>query len=396
MSTSPSFFEFFCPVKIVAGLSALEHIPFELASRGVSKPVLVTDRGVRAAGLLEPVQGALKSGGVDGSLVFDDVPQDSSTGVVASIARLYRRELCDCIIAIGGGSVIDTAKAVNILVSEGGDDLHKYSGTNVLKRRLNPLFVLPTTSGTGSEVTSVSVVKDSQSGMKLPFISQYLLPDVAVLDPRMTIGLPPFFTAATAMDAMTHAVEAFTCTGKNPLSDAYASAAIRKVSENVVAVLAEPTNKHRRLELALASSMAGIAFSNSMVGLVHALGHTLGAVAHVPHGVCMNVFLPHALEYNLSARADVIGDLLLPLAGDEVYARTAPNDRPRAAIARIKALRDALWDKAKLPRSISETGKVQRSQLPEIARLSLDDGALLMNPVEVTYEDALRVLEGAY
>jgi len=142
--------------------------------------------------------------------------------------------------------------------------------------------------------------------------------------------------------------------------------------------------------------MAGIAFSNSMVGLVHALGHTLGAVSHVPHGVCMNVFLPHALEYNLAARGDVIGELLLPLAGDEVYARTAPKDRAKAAIARIKALRDALWDKAKLPRTISETGKVQRSQLPEIARLSLDDGALIMNPVEVTYEDALRVLEGAF
>jgi len=221
------FFEFFCPVKIVAGLAALEHIPFELSARGVSRPLIVTDRGVRAAGLLEPVQGALKSGGVSAELVFDDVPQDSATGVVASIARLYRREQCDSLIAIGGGSVIDTAKAVNILVSEGGDELAQYSGTNTLKRRLKPLFVLPTTSGTGSEVTTVSVVKDSNSGMKLPFISQYLAPDVAVLDPRMTLGLPPFFTAATAMDAMTHAIEAFTCLGKNPLSDAYASAAIQ-------------------------------------------------------------------------------------------------------------------------------------------------------------------------
>jgi alcohol dehydrogenase len=393
---SNEFFEFFCPVKIIAGLSALEHVPFELTTRGAKSPLLVTDRGVRAAGLLEPVQGALKSGGVAASLVFDDVPQDSSTGVVSSIARLYRREQCDSLIAIGGGSVIDTAKAANILVSEGGDELAPYSGTNVLKRRLKPLFVLPTTSGTGSEVTSVSVVKDSQSGLKLPFISQYLLPDVAILDPRMTLGLPPYFTAATAMDAMTHAVEAFTCIGKNPLSDAYARAAIQRISENVVAVLEEPGNKPRRLELALAASMAGIAFSNSMVGLVHALGHTVGALAHVPHGVCMNVFLPYVLEFNLPARASAIGELLLPLAGDEVYARTKLAERPRAAIAHLRSLRDALWEKAKLPRTLSETGQVQRSQLSEIARLSLDDGALLMNPVSVGYEQALEVLERAY
>lgn len=390
------FFEFFCPVKIVAGLAALEHIPFELSARGVSRPLIVTDRGVRAAGLLEPVQGALKSGGVSAELVFDDVPQDSATGVVASIARLYRREQCDSLIAIGGGSVIDTAKAVNILVSEGGEDLAQYSGTNTLKRRLKPLFVLPTTSGTGSEVTTVSVVKDSNSGMKLPFISQYLAPDVAVLDPRMTLGLPPFFTAATAMDAMTHAVEAFTCLGKNPLSDAYASAAIQKVSSNVVQVLDNPGDKERRLQLALAASMAGIAFSNSMVGLVHALGHTVGAVAHVPHGVCMSVLLPYVLEYNLEQRGAVIGELLLPLAGDEVYARTPVSDRPRAAITRLRSLRDALWEKAKLPRTLAETGRVAKNQLEEIARLSLDDGALLMNPVEVHYQDALKVLTRAY
>lgn len=390
------FFEFSCPVKIVAGLAALEHIPFELAARGVDRPLIITDRGVRAAGLLEPVQGALKSGGVASELVFDDVPQDSATGVVASIARLYRRESCDSLIAIGGGSVIDTAKAVNILVSEGGEELQRYSGTNVLKRRLKPLFVLPTTSGTGSEVTTVSVVKDSESGMKLPFISQYLAPDVAVLDPRMTLGLPPFFTAATAMDAMTHAVEAFTCLGKNPLSDAYARAAIQKVADNVVQVLDEPSNKERRLELALAASMAGIAFSNSMVGLVHALGHTVGAVAHVPHGVCMSVLLPYVLEYNIEARGRAIGELLLPLSGDEVYARTHAAERPRAAIARLRSLRDALWEKAKLPRTLAETERVTRAQLPEIARLSLDDGALLMNPVEVLYADALKVLERAY
>ncbi len=393
---SDAYFEFFCPVKIVAGFSALEHIAYELGVRSASRPLIVSDRGVRAAGLVDVVQAALQSAGVRADLVFDDVPQDSATDTVTAIAKFYRSEGCDSILAIGGGSVIDTAKAANILVSEGGNDLSAYAGTNVVKRRLRPLFVLPTTSGTGSEVTSVSVVKDSRSGMKLPFISQYLLPDVAVLDPRMTLGLPPFFTAATAMDAMTHAVEAFTCLGKNPMSDAYATAAIQKVSANVLAVLDNPGDKARRLELAIAATMAGIAFSNSMVGMVHALGHSVGVVSHVPHGVCMSILLPHALEFNLDARRKAIGELLLPLAGLDVYAKTPETDRAQAAITTIRNLREALWNKAKLPRTLGETGKVTREQLPRIAQLSLDDGAMIMNPIELSYTDALRVLERAY
>jgi alcohol dehydrogenase len=364
--------------------------------RGAGRPLLVTDRGVRAAGLLEVVQAALASAGVRADLVFDDVPQDSSTEAVANIARLYRAERCDALIALGGGSVIDTTKAANVLVSEGGEDIAVYSGTNVLKRRLKPLFVLPTTSGTGSEVTSVSIVKDGGSGVKLPFVSQYLLPDVAVLDPRLTLGLPPYFTAATAMDAMTHAVEAFLCLGKNPISDAYALGAIHKIAHNVLEVLDEPGDAERRLELSIAATMAGIAFSNSMVGLVHALGHSVGAIAHVPHGVCMSVLLPAALEYNLASRKDVIAELLLPLSDADTYASVPEAARARAAIAKLRVLRDHLWSRAKLPRSLSETGLVTREQLPAIARMALDDGSLIMNPVDVGYDDALRVLEQAF
>ena len=391
-----SYFEFFCPVKVVAGALALEHVPYELSVRGATRPLLVTDRGVRAAGLLAVVQAALGSAGLDAGPVYDDVPQDSSTLAVGAIARLYRAHGCDALIAVGGGSVIDTAKAVNVLVSEGGDELSVYAGTNVLKRRLKPLFVLPTTSGTGSEVTSVSIVKDAASGVKLPFVSPYLLPDVAVLDPRLTVALPAYFTAATAMDALTHAIEAFLCLGKNPLSDAYARGAIEKISHNLLEVLDAPSGPERRLELSLAATMAGIAFSNSMVGLVHALGHAVGALTHVPHGVCMSVLLPAVLEYNLPQRRQAIADLLLPLTDADTYTAVPEASRARAAIAKLRVLRDQLWARAKLPRSLSETGRVDRTQLPTIARMALDDGALIMNPVDVRYEDALRVLEQAF
>src|SRR5690606_19145109 len=246
------------------------------------------------------------------------------------------------------------------------------------------------------EVTNVLVLADADAGVKLPFVSQFLLPDVALLDPRMTLQLPAYLTAATAMDAMTHAVEAFICLSKNPLSDAYATAAIRRIADNLLLVLRAPRDAARRLELSLAATMAGIAFSNSMVGLVHALGHSVGAVARLPHGVCMNVLLPIALDFNLTARREAIGELLLPLGGPDLYARTPAERRAETAIARIRALRDELHALTGLPRTLGETGRVRRDQLPEIARMSLDDGALLMNPVEVDADQALALLERAF
>lgn len=391
-----SFYEFFCPVKVMAGSSALEHIPYELKSLAASRPMIITDKGVRKVGLTDHVLSAFVDTDMDIELIFDDVPPDSSLEVAETAAKLYREHNCDSIIAVGGGSVIDTSKAVNILVSEGGDRLADYAGIGVLNRPLKPFFVVPTTAGTGSEVTLIAVIKDTSRDIKLYFSSYYLLPNAAVIDPRMTLTLPPHITAMTAMDAMTHATEAFMCMAKNPISDAYATGAIKKISENLIKVLDNPSDVEGRLELAQASTMAGIAFSNSMVGLVHAMGHSLGSLCHLPHGLCMNLFLPFALEYNLKEHGAVFGELLLPLAGPEVYARTPASDRGRKVIQHIRELRDILHARCNLPRTLSETGKVSRDQLDKLAEMTLDDGAVLLNPVEVDLDEARAVLEKAW
>ncbi|PPK52111.1 iron-containing alcohol dehydrogenase [Marinobacter persicus] len=385
---SSRFFEFFCPVKVIAGKAALEHLPWEMQGLSVKRPMIVTDKGIHQAGLLEPVLAACREGGVQIAAIFDDVPPDSSTSVVREIATLYRDKHCDAIIALGGGSAIDTGKAANILVSMGGDDLEQYSGAGILKHPLRPFFVIPTTAGTGSEVTSVAVISDEQRGVKLPFTSSFLLPDAAIIDPRMTLTLPPHITAATAMDALTHATEAFIGLAKNPLSDAYATAAIQKIGQWLLPVMNDPKNEEGRLELALASTMAGIAFSNSMVGLVHALGHATGAKCHLPHGVCMSLYLPYALEYNLEYIREPLGELLLHLEGPERYAQTPTEQRAESCIAAIRALRDQLHQRCGLPRTLEETGQVEFSQLEAIAQLALDDGAILFSPQEVSFEDA--------
>ncbi|WP_312331466.1 iron-containing alcohol dehydrogenase [Acinetobacter variabilis] len=390
------YYEFFCPVKVIAGHAALEHIPFELATLGAKRPLIITDKGVRANNLLAPIEAAFESTDAKIAAIFDDVPPDSSLGTVRSAAQLYGDHDCDAIIAVGGGSVIDTSKATNILVSEGGDDLLKYSGAHNLPKPLKPFFVIPTTSGTGSEVTMVAVVSDTEKNVKMPFASYYLMPHAAILDPRMTQTLPPHLTAMTAMDAMTHAVEAYTCMAANPISDAYATAAVKKVSANLFNVLDNPTDAQGRLELAQASTMAGIAFSNSMVGLVHSLGHALGAVAHLPHGLCMNLFLPYVLEYNKEVNGDKIAELLLPLAGADIYAQTPAHLRADKTIATILTMRDRIYSLTKLPRTLSETGKISESQLDEVAEKALNDGSIIYNPKEASFEDLKSILKKAW
>lgn len=391
-----SYYEFFCPVKVIAGHAALEHIPFELSTLGAKRPMIITDKGVRSNNLLAPIETAFESTDTNIGYIFDDVPPDSSLETVQKAAQFYRENNCDAIIAVGGGSVIDTSKATNILVSEGGNDLLKYSGAHNLPKPLKPFFVIPTTSGTGSEVTMVAVVSDPVKNVKLAFASYYLMPHAAILDPCMTQTLPPHLTAMTAMDALTHAIEAYSCMAANPISDAYATAAIQKISKNLFNVLDNPSDAEGRLELAQASTMAGIAFSNSMVGLVHSLGHALGAVAHLPHGLCMNLFLPYVLEYNKDVNGDKIAELLLHLSGADVYAQTPAHLRAEKTISGILAMRDRLYALTKLPRNLRETAKVSEAQLDEVAEKALNDGSIIYNPKEANLEELKTILKKAW
>ena len=242
----------------------------------------------------------------------------------------------------------------------------------------------------------VAVVSDLEKNVKLAFASYYLMPHAAILDPRMTQTLPMHLTAMTAMDAMTHAIEAYTCMAANPISDAYATAAIQKITQNLFTVLDQPEHAQGRLELAQASTMAGIAFSNSMVGLVHSLGHALGAVAHLPHGLCMNLFLPYVLQYNKEKNGHKIAELLLPLAGPDIYAQTPAHLRADKAISTILTIRDRIYTLTKLPRNLRETSKVLQSQFDEIANKALNDGSIIYNPKEANLNDLKEILNKAW
>lgn len=399
----PDYYEFCCGVNIVAGHDALEQIPDLLGALGTGSPMILTDKGVRAAGLADVLIDAL-SGRLDVKTLQDEVPPDSDLATVNRLADIYRETGCDSIIALGGGSVLDTAKGVNILVSENADDITRFKGAGTLKRKLKPLIAVPTTAGTGSEVTLVAVISDPANDRKLPFTSYFLLPDAAIVDSRMTLTLPPHISAPTAMDALTHAVEACFCLSRNPVSDAFAFEAIRMICNNLLPVMENPSDKEGRLALATAATMAGMAFSNSMVGVVHAVGHSVGSVCHVPHGTCMAILLPYGMEYNLHKAESRIGELLLPMAGPDIYARTPVADRPAKAIEFIRQLNRDLCDATSGAHAVclkdlkdrDGNSMVPREKLSDIARTALGDGALFYNPEDLDYEDFLMVAEAAW
>ena len=399
----PGYYEFFCPVKIVAGHQALDKIPRLLGGLNAHHPMIITDKGVVAAGLVDILLAAITPGVRIGA-VEDDVPPDSDLKTVNRLAGVYRESGCDALVAVGGGSVIDTAKGVNIVVSENVDDLMQFSGAGNLTRPLKPLVAIPTTAGTGSEVTLVAVIADPARNLKMPFTSYFLMPDIAVLDPRMTLTLPPAITAATAMDALTHAIEAYTCLAKNPLSDAHAQLAIELIGQNLLKVINEPENANGRLALAVAATLAGVAFSNAMVGMVHTLGHSVGAVCGVPHGISMAILLPYGLEYNMHKNGHLTAQLLLPLSGARVYAQTPAHLRAQHAIAAIRQLNQRLHQgtggrHARFFKEITSpdgSARVPAESIEAIADKALGDGSILCNPEELDRDDLVMVMSHAW
>ncbi len=391
----PKYYEFLNSVKILSGKKALENIPFELKNLQAKRPIILTDKTLSKIGLIDIVLNALRGSDIIIGTIYDEVPPDSSISIVNEIAAIYRKQSCDSIIAIGGGSVIDTAKGLNILITEDTDDLMNVMGAEVLTKKQQPFIVIPTTAGTGSEATLVAVIANHLKHVKMEFISYHLLPDVAVLDPRMTISLPSRVTAATGMDAIVHAIEAYTSIQKNPLSDAYATSAINLISEFLPKVMTDGKNEENRLAMANASLMAGISFSNAMVGLIHAIGHALGGVSRVPHGEAMAILLPFGMTYNMKKAAPLYAELLLPLAGSEIYAATPKENRAVKSIETINNLLNYLHDEAGLPIRLQEVG-VSKEDFDKIAKTALNDGAILFNQEEASYEDILHILEQAY
>lgn len=353
-----------------------------LAQRFVArKLMLVTDRGLIDAGMIAPVQEALVNAGFTVTL-FDQVVADPPEAVVRGCTDIARGRGIDIVVGLGGGSSLDIAKLVAVTIGSDQDLADMYGIGNVTGDRV-PLALVPTTAGTGSEVTNISIITTGET-TKMGVVSPQLYADFVLLDAELTVGLPQVHTAATGIDAMVHAIEAYTSKHKkNPMSDALAREALRLLGGNLLAACNDGTNRDAREKMLLGATLAGQAFSNSPVAAVHALAYPLGGHYHLPHGLTNALMLGPVLRFNASAAGTLYAELA------QVMGINASGE------AFVDHMQD-LMDQSGAPRRLRDVG-VPKDSLPMLARDAMKQARLLVNnPVEVTEDDALQLYQQAF
>lgn len=373
-------FEHINPTKIIFGINSVKEVGLEIDSLGCSRALIVTDAGIVNAGLAEIVETALGHRYIG---VYDKCIQDSGFHLVNEGAAYAIEKGADVLVSVGGGSVIDTAKGMAMVMKEGGK-LEDYSGIQMLSRPQTPHIVIPTTAGTGSEVTRYAVIKNWDLNIKDFIVDYFIIPDRAILDPTMTTGLPPKLTAGTGMDAFSHAVEAIHTLDHQPIADALALHAIRMIVEYLPRCVEEGGDLFARGQQLLAASIAGIACSSAFFGLDHAMAHCIGALYEVPHGIGNSILLPHVMLFNLEECAGSYAQVAAAMGLD--VRGLSDLEAGEAAAEAVRELTRTIG----LPQKLREVG-VPEEGLAKAAEMALSDGCIIYNPRMVM--EAGEVLE---
>jgi alcohol dehydrogenase class IV len=376
----------FVAPEFVFGAGALELAGRYARNLGANRILVVTDPGVRAAGWTDAVLRAVDAEGLD-YVVFDAVRPNPRSEEVMAGSEVYRRRDCDVILAVGGGSPMDAAKAIGIVCSNHRHVL-EFEGVDRVDHPGPPLICVPTTAGTAADISQFAMLTNSHERHKVAIISKTVVPDVALIDPCTTLSMPPELTAGTGMDVLAHAFEAFVSTAGSPVTDLHAREAVRLVCRHLPDVLEAPQDLERRGHMMLASLEAGLAFSNASLGMVHAMSHSLGGELDLPHGECNALLLEHVVAFNFEAARDRYREIA-HLMGLEVERQ--PDDRVREALCEALArLREAVGIRAGLARR-----GVRAEDLARLARRAVIDPCMATNPrlpdwrqVEAVYEKA--------
>ena len=373
--------------RVVAGRGLIESIGFEFMKEGAERVYVVTDQVIRGTGLIDKVEAGATDGGLEVAGVFDDCPQDSAVDVVERCAAGAKEAGADSFLAVGGGSVMDTAKAAAVLFTHGGT-VHDYEGIYALPRandgmgapiEIAPIACVPTTAGTGSEVSMAAVVKDHDAKVKLEMADMPMFPRVALLDPESTRTLPPQIAAATGMDALTHAIEAYVTVESSPWNDAESLHALRLIRDNLErAVENGPDDDEARGNMLVAASLAISVY----LGSTHAMSHPCGAHFGVAHGVANAINLPHVVRFNAAGGSDIadryrdLNEILgLEVGGSDEAVGDALATHVTELVGRLG-----------LPTRLSEVG-VPEEGIPLLVEGAMGDGTTLMNPREPSEED---------
>jgi len=369
--------------EIFAGKSSLANLDSIIRSINAEKVMVVTDKGIINAGIYDKLSEILKNTGKE-VILFDNVQPDPSIKLVEEVVEIARRNAADVVIGVGGGSSIDTAKVAAALVKN-NKDIANYIGIDLLENDSIPVIAVPTTAGTGSEVTHIAILSDEEEQLKKGIVSTKLIPRYAVLDPELTTGLPPHVTAATGMDALVHALEAYISVNSTSYSELLALKAIEIISSNIREAYDNGQNLQARENMLTGSLLAGIAFANAGVAAVHAFAYPLGGMFHIPHGLANSVMLPTIMEYNLIGSEDKFLQIAKVLVEKETSS-------PFAVLKEIRQLCADL----KIPLSLEEL-KIPENAIPQLAEGAVKVTRLLANnPRKIAYQDALELYTKAY
>jgi choline dehydrogenase len=369
------------PTRLVHGVGAVSHLGNSLRDLGVARPLLVTDPGVAAAGLVER---ALEQ--LDGAVVFDRVRPNPDVALVDAGAEHYRESGCDGLIGLGGGSSIDTAKAIGVVVEHGGSILDYEWGRDPIERRVPPLVAIPTTAGTGSEVTLWAVITDHDRRIKFNVGGTTLVgPHIALIDPELMLGLPPEVTAATGMDALSHAIECYTCDYHQPFTDAVALLAIELAGGWLRTAVSDGSNLAARTHMAHAATLGGMAYGTESAGAAHAMSQSAGGVHDCPHGALTARVLGPVCEYNTPADPERYARIAVGLGVD-----TNGMDTLEAALAGVEEVH-RLTEDVGIP-TMGELG-FSEDEIPTLAKIAVEDPQTVGNAREVDvagYEEIYR------
>jgi alcohol dehydrogenase len=375
----------FVAPEVVFGAGALTLAGQAVANLGGLKALVVSDPGVEAAGWVAPVRSSLEAAGIRTALFTAVTPNPRATEVAAG-AEVYRATGCDALVAVGGGSAIDCAKGIGIVAANARPVL-SFEGIDQVAEPMPPMVCVPTTSGSSADVSQFAIISDLPAQRKVAIVSKAVVPDVALVDPRCLSTMSPYLAACTALDALTHAIEAYVSVGASALTDLHAREAIRLISQHLQDALQGPELGHLDV-LMFASLQAGLAFSNASLGAVHALAHSLGGRLDLPHGECNALLLEHVVAYNFASAEGAYRGVAEAM-GIDARGRTT-RELQDALVARLQALREAVAVRG----ALGARG-VRRADVVELAASATRDACLVTNPRPASRRDLEVLLEEA-
>ncbi|ABG87625.1 L-threonine dehydrogenase [Clostridium perfringens] len=379
-------YKFFMPAISLMGADCLKDAGDQLGELGFKKALIVTDKVLGQIGIVKKVTDVLDNKNIEYAIYDETKPNPTVKNVNDGLALLKEKE-CDFVISLGGGSAHDCAKGIALLATNGGE-IKDYEGVDKSKKPQLPMVGINTTAGTGSEMTLFAIITDEERHIKMALVDKHLTPIIAVNDPMLMLAMPKSLTAATGMDALTHAIEAYVSTAATPITDACAEKAIELISNYLVNAVENGQDVEARDMMAYAEYLAGMAFNNASLGYVHAMAHQLGGFYNLPHGVCNAILLPHVQEYNKSTSASRLAKIAKIMGGN--IEGLTDEQGADLCIDMIKSLSQTIG----IPEGLGVLG-VKESDFETLATNALNDACSLTNPRKGNLEEVIAIFKKA-